>query len=107
MSSLGATQAIVLVPPEKYTVFENNTPAVFYCNGSDYENGAVVWILNGSGYGSKDLQRGITYTNDPPIGANVSSRLFISSNSGINNKTQVICKVNRQHFKQHAVESTS
>ena len=40
----------------------------------------------------KTLQRGITYINDPPIGANVSSRLFISSNSAINNNTEVICK---------------
>ena len=91
MSSLGATQSIVLI--KNYTVFQNDTPAMFYCNGSGYENGALIgWILNGTGYGSKHLQRGITYVVDPPIGDTVSSRLFIPSNSAINNGTEVKCK---------------
>ena len=91
MSLLGATQSIVLI--KNYTVFQNDTPAMFYCYGSGYENGAVVvWILNGTGYGSKHLQRGITYDIDTPIGDTVSSRLFIPSNSAINNNTEVKCK---------------
>ena len=91
LSSLGATQSIVLV--KNYTVFLNDTPAMFYCNGSGYENGALIgWIINGTGYGSKHLQRGITYVIDTPVGAYVSSRLFIPSNSSINNNTEVMCK---------------
>ncbi|KAL5517601.1 hypothetical protein EMCRGX_G003183 [Ephydatia muelleri] len=91
LSSLGATQSIVLI--KNYTVFQNDTPAIFYCNGSGYENGALIaWILNRTGYGAKHAQRGITYVIDPPIGDTVSSRLFIPSYSTINNRTEVYCK---------------
>ena len=90
--SLGTNQSIVLIPPEKYTVFQNNTPASFHCYGSGYDMGAgVVWILNGTGYGSNHAQMGITYVT-APNGANISSRLFIPSNSAINNGTEVKCK---------------
>eukprot|EP00731_Ephydatia_muelleri_P003047 Em0001g3047a len=67
---------------------------MFYCNGNGYENGAFFgWFLNGTGYGAKHAQRGITYVIDPPIGDRVSSRLFIPSNSTINNGTEVKCKI--------------
>ena len=92
VSSLGATQSIVLI--KNYTVFQSDAPAIFYCNGSGYENGAFFgWLLNGTIYGSKHAQRGITYVIDPPIGDRVSSRLFIPSNSAINNGTEVKCKI--------------
>ena len=92
LPSLGATQSIVLVPPEKYIVFQNNVPAIFYCYGSGFENGAVVgWILNGTGYGLKHAQMGITYVTTPS-GANISSHLIIPSNSSIYNGTEVKCK---------------
>eukprot|EP00731_Ephydatia_muelleri_P003049 Em0001g3049a len=89
---IGATQSIVLI--KNYTVFQNDTPAIFYCSGSDFKNGAavVVWMLNGTVYGSNHAQRGIIYVTDPPIGANISSRLIIPSNSTINNGTEVMCK---------------
>ena len=92
LSSLGATQSIVLI--KNYTVFQNDTPAIFYCSGSDFENGAavVVWILNGTGYGLNHAQRGIRVVTDTPTGDTVSSRLFIPSNSAINNNTEVTCK---------------
>ena len=90
-SSLGATQSIVLI--KNCTVFQNDAPAMFYCNGSGYQNGAVVvWILNGTGYGSKHAQMGITYVTAPSGATNISSRLIIPSNSTINNGTEVKCK---------------
>ena len=93
LSSLGATQSIVLVPPEKYIVFQNDVPAIFYCYGSGFENGAVVvWILNGTGYSSKHSQMGITYVTTPS-GANISSHLIIPSNSAMNNGTEVKCRL--------------
>ena len=91
LPSLGTNQSIVLI--KNYTVFQNDTPAIFYCYGSGYVNGAVVgWILNGTGYGSKHTQRRIRVVTDTPIGDTVSSRLFIPSNSTINNGTEVKCK---------------
>ena len=91
LSSLGATQSIVLI--KNYTVFQSDAPAIFDCYGSGYENGAVVvWTLNGTGYGSNHAQRGIRVVTDTPIGDTVSSRLFIPSNSAINNNTEVKCK---------------
>ena len=93
MPSLGATQSVVLIKNVNYTVFQNDTPAMFCCYGSGYENEAVVaWILNGTGYGSKHAQRGIRVVTDPPTGDTVSSRLFIPSNSTIHNGTEVKCK---------------
>ena len=90
-SSLDATQSIVLI--KNYTVFQNDAPAIFYCNGSGYENGAVVgWILNRTGYGLKQSQMGITYVTAPSEATEISSRLFIPSNSAINNNTEVKCK---------------
>ena len=90
LPSLGADQSIKLV--KNYTVFQNDTPAMFYCYGNGYENGALVgWILNGTGYGSKHAQRGIRVVTDTPIGDTVSSRLFIPSNYTINNGTEVKC----------------
>ena len=90
-SSLGANQSIVLI--KKYTVFQNDAQAIFYCFGSGYKNGAVVvWILNGTGYGLKHAQMGITYVTAPSGATDISSRLFIPSNSAINNNTEVKCK---------------
>ena len=58
LSSLGATQSIVPVLLENYAIFQNGFPAIFYCYGNGYENGALVgWILYGIGYNSKHLQR--------------------------------------------------
>ena len=93
MPSSGANQSVVLI--KNYTVFQNDTPAMFYCIGSGYENGAaaVGWIINGTGYGSKHAQRGIRVITDTPIGDTVSSRLFIPSNSSIDNGTEVKCKI--------------
>eukprot|EP00731_Ephydatia_muelleri_P003105 Em0001g3105a len=89
--SASATQSIVLI--KNYTVFQNDTPAIFYCSGSGYENGALIgWIINGTGYGSKHAQRGIIHVTDTPIGDTVTSRLIIPSNSSINNGTEVKCK---------------
>eukprot|EP00731_Ephydatia_muelleri_P003071 Em0001g3071a len=80
-------------PPEKYTVFQNDTPAIFYCYGNGFGTGAVVsWMLNGTGYGTEHAQMGITYVIDPPTGDTVSSRLIVPSNSTINNNTQVVCR---------------
>ena len=68
-TTLGPTQSILI---KNYAVFQNDTPAVFYCNGSGYENGALIgWILNGTGYVSKHAQRIITFVIDPPIGATI------------------------------------
>ena len=90
-SSLGATQSIVLI--KNCTVFQNDAPARFYCNGSGHQIGAVVvWILNGTGYGSKHAQMGITYVTAPSGATNISSQLIIPSNSTINNGTEVKCK---------------
>ena len=90
---LGATPSIDLVPPNNYTVFQNDNPAIFYCYGNGFGIGAVVsWSLNGTGYGTKHAQMGITYVIDPPIGASVSSHLIVPSNSTINNNTQVVCR---------------
>ena len=90
-SSLGANQSIVLI--KNYTVFQNDTPVIFYCYGSGYQNGALIgWVINGTGYGSNHAKRGITYVTDTPIGDTVSSRLFIPSYSTINNGTEVKCK---------------
>ena len=90
---LGATRSIDLLPPENYTVFQNDTPAIFYCYGNGFGTGAVVsWSLNGTGYGTKHAQMGITYVIDPPTGAIVSSHLIVPTNSTINNNTQVICR---------------
>ena len=89
---LGAAQSIVLV--KNYTVFQNDIPAIFYCYGSGFGNGAVVgWTLNGTGYNAEHAQRGITFITDPPTATTISSRLIIPSNSSINNNTVVICKV--------------
>ena len=93
LPSLGTNQSIVLIPLKKYTVFQNDTPAIFYCYRSGYVNGAVVgWILNGTGYGSKHAQMGITYVTAPSGATEITSRLFIPSNSTINNGTEVKCK---------------
>ena len=93
LSSLGATQSVVLIPSGNYTVFQNDTPAIFYCSGSGFGNGAVVaWTINGTGYNTGHAQRGITFIIDPPTGTTISSRLIIPSNSTINNNTVVICK---------------
>ena len=90
---LGATRSIDLKPPERYTVFQNDTPAIFYCYGSGFGTGAVVsWSLNGTGYGREHARMGITYVIDPPTGDTVSSHLIVPSNSTINNNTQVVCR---------------
>ena len=90
---LGATPSVLLVPPVNYTVFQNDTPAIFYCYGNGLGTGAVVsWSLNGTGYGTQHAQMGITYVIDPPTGATVSSYLIIPTNSTINNNTQVVCR---------------
>ena len=90
ISSLGS---IVLIPSGNYTVFQNDTPAIFYCYGSGFGNGAVVsWTLNGSGYNAEHAQRGIRYITDPPTGTTISSRLIIPSNSAVNKNTVVICR---------------
>ena len=90
---LGATPSIDLVPPNNYTVFHNDNPAIFYCYGNGFGIGAVVsWSLNGTGYGTEHAQMGITYVIDPPTGDTVSSHLIIPSNSAINNNTQVVCR---------------
>ena len=88
LSSLGATQSVVLVPSGNYTVFQNDTPVIFYCYGS---GSAASWILNGTGYSLEHAQRGITFIVDSPTGTTISSRLIIPSNSTINN-TIVMCK---------------
>ncbi|KAL5517598.1 hypothetical protein EMCRGX_G003179 [Ephydatia muelleri] len=93
LQCLGATRSIEIKPPEKYTVFQNDTPAIFYCYGNGFGTGAVVsWSLNGNGYGTQYAQMGITYVIDPPTGDTVSSRLIVPSNSTINNNTQVVCR---------------
>ena len=90
---LGATRSIDLVPSGKYTVFQNDTPAIFYCNGKGLGTGAVVsWSLNGTGYSTNHSQMGITYVFDPPTGDTVSFHLIVPSNSTINNNTQVLCR---------------
>ena len=90
---LGATRSIDLEPPKNYTVFQNDTPAIFYCYGIGFGTGAVVsWSLNRTGYGTEHAQMGITYVIDPPTGTTVSSHLIVPSNSAINNNTQVICR---------------
>ena len=90
---LGATRSIDLKPKENYIVFQNDTSAIFYCYGNGFGTGAVVsWMLNGTGYGTEHAQMGITYVIDPPTGATVSSHLIVSTNSTINNNTQVICR---------------
>ena len=91
--SVGATRSIDLKPKENYIVFQNDTPAIFYCYGNGLGTGAVVsWSLNGTGYSTEHAQMGITYFIDPPTGDTVSSHLIIPSNSTINNNTQVICR---------------
>ena len=91
--SVGATQSIVLKPSGKYTVFQNDTPAIFYCYGNGLGTGAVVsWSLNGTGYGTEHAQMGITYVIDPPTENTVSSHLIVPSNSTITNNTEVICR---------------
>ena len=90
---LGATRSIDLKPPENYTVFQNDTPAIFYCYGNGLGTGAVVsWSLNGTGYGTEHARMGITYVIDPPTGDTVTSHLIVPSNSTINNNTQVVCR---------------
>ena len=90
---LGATPSVLLVPPVNYTVFQNDTPARFYCYGNGFGTGAVVsWMLNGTGYSTVHAQMGIKYVIDPPTGDTVSSHLSVPSNSTINNNTQVICR---------------
>ena len=90
LSSLGDTQSIVLMPPNKYAVFQNDsTPAIFFCLG----NGAVVlWTLNGTAYNANHAQRGIVAAPSVLTGATVSSQLIIPSNSNITNNTQVVCR---------------
>ena len=91
--SVGATRSIVLIPPGNYIVFQNDTPAIFYCYGNGLGTGAVVsWSLNGAGYGTQHAQMGITYVIDPPTEDTVSSRFIVPSNSTINNNTQVVCR---------------
>ena len=93
VSPLGATRSIDLLPSDNYTVFHNDTPAIFYCYGNGFGTGAIVtWTLNGTGYSTHHAQRGITVVIDPPTEATVSSRLSIPSNSTINNNTQVVCR---------------
>eukprot|EP00731_Ephydatia_muelleri_P003054 Em0001g3054a len=93
VASASATRSIEIKPPEKYTVFQNDTPAIFYCYGNGFGTGAVVsWSLNGTGYGTEYAQMGITYVIDPPTEDTVSSRLIVPSNSTINNNTQVVCR---------------
>ena len=90
MPSSGTTGYVVLSPQGNYTVFENNTSAVFSCYGDGY---AVGWYLNGSGYNDTvHRTMGITYLPNQPIGGVVSSSLHIRSYS-TNNNTEVICKV--------------
>eukprot|EP00731_Ephydatia_muelleri_P003116 Em0001g3116a len=92
-SHFGATRSIFLKPPGNYTVFQNDTPAIFYCYGNGFGTGAVVsWSLNGNGYGTPHAQMGITYVVDPPTGDTVSSHLIVPSNSTTNNNTQVVCR---------------
>ncbi|KAL5517632.1 hypothetical protein EMCRGX_G003214 [Ephydatia muelleri] len=93
VASASATRSIVLKPPDNCTVFQNDTPANFSCNGNGFGTGAVVsWTLNGTGYNIEHAQMGITYVIDPPTGDTVSSHLIIPSNSTINNNTQVVCR---------------
>ncbi|KAL5517616.1 hypothetical protein EMCRGX_G003198 [Ephydatia muelleri] len=93
VASASATQSIVLKPPENNTVFQNDTPAIFYCYGNGFGTGAVVsWSLNGTGYGAEHAQMGVTYVLDPPTEDTVSSHLIVPSNSTINNNTQVVCR---------------
>ena len=92
-SSVGATRSIDLKPKENYIVFQNDTPAIFYCYGNGFGTGAVVsWSLNGTGYDTEHAQMGITYVIDPPTGDTVSSHLIVPSNSTITNNTQVVCR---------------
>ena len=88
LPSSGTTGYVVLSPQGNYTIFENNASAVFYCSG---DGSAVVWILNGSGYGPLHQQRGITFTLSG-AGAVVTSNLYIPARA-TNNNTEVICKV--------------
>ena len=88
LTSSGTTGYVVLMPPQNYTVFENNASAVFYCSGDGY---AVGWYLNGSAYNGVHVQMGIRVVPNPPTTV-VSSTLYIPSNS-INNNTKVFCKV--------------
>ena len=86
--SSGTTGYVVLMPPQNYTVFENNVSAVFYCSG---DGSALQWILNGSVYGPVQAQRGIKFTSSG-AGAVIKSSLYIPA-SATNNNTEVICKV--------------
>ncbi|KAL5517645.1 hypothetical protein EMCRGX_G003232 [Ephydatia muelleri] len=93
LSNSSATRSIVLIPPGNYIVFQNDTPAIFYCYENGFGTGAVVsWSLNGTGYGTQHAQMGITYVVDPPTGDTASTHLIIPSNSTINNNTQVDCR---------------
>ena len=90
LPSSGTTGYVVLSPQGNYTVFENNTSAVFYRSGDGY---AVGWYLNGSGYNAAlHVQMGMTVVPATPTGNMVTSSLYISSSS-INNNTEVFCKV--------------
>eukprot|EP00731_Ephydatia_muelleri_P003119 Em0001g3119a len=93
LANSSATRSIVFMPPGNYIVFQNDTPAIFYCYGNGLGTGAVVaWSLNGTGYGTVHAQMGITYVIDPPTGDTVSSQLIVPSNSTITNNTQVVCR---------------
>eukprot|EP00731_Ephydatia_muelleri_P003110 Em0001g3110a len=76
------------MPSGNYMVFQNDTPAVFYCNGI---GAVVIWIINGNAYNANHAQRGIVAAPSVLTGATVSSQLIIPSNPAINNNTQVIC----------------
>ena len=84
---LGATQSINLI--KNYTVFQNDTLAIFYCYGS---GAFVLWILNGTAYSLEHAQRGIRFISDSSTGTTTSSRLIIPSNPSINNNTVVMCR---------------
>ena len=103
LPSSGTTGYVVLIPQGNYTVFQYNASAVFYSSGY---GSVVVWILNGSAYGSVHQQRGITYSLRG-AGATITSALFIPSNSTINNNTEVICKVGDGAFTNIQTSNSS
>ena len=86
---VSTTGFVVLMPPQNYTVFENNAAAVFNCSGDGY---AVFWYLNGAAYNAVHVQLGIRIVPATPTGGVVSSSLYIPARA-TNNNTEVICKV--------------
>ena len=87
-SSSGTTGYVILSPPQSYTVFQYNAPAVFNCSG---DGSTIGWVLNGSAYGQLHQQRGIAVAQSG-TGATVTSTLDIQA-SATNNNTEIICKV--------------